>query len=181
MRIAADKQRTVELPLGTIPSTEGQFPFIAALDPGGTTGWALYNPITGIVRCGQIGPGPHHLELDRFLNNTFVETMDADGIFEVVCEEFDFRNSVDKDKLELVSREYIGVVNLFNQTVGVPVFFENASSALWFIKDIKLKKMGWYEDTVGLPHARDALRHLLKYMISQKKVRSPVTDKWFER
>lgn len=168
------------LPLGHIHGL-GELPYLLSLDPGGTTGWAVYNPLIGDVQCGQLGPDKHHLELATFINDLFIETMDENKVLQIICESFEFRNSVNKDKIELISREYIGVVELFSQQFSIPVEYQMASHAKTFIGDVKLKRMGWYDETVGLTHTRDALRHLLRYMVVNKRVREPITNKWFQR
>lgn len=178
---AVDKRQTVELPLGPIPMDQGEFPFLLALDPGGTTGWALYNPISGKVICGQMGPEDHHFELRLFLREQLRVATYAIRDLIVVCESFEFRNSVDKDKIELFSREYIGIVKCFQQETYTQVDWQTASSGKFFIHDVKLKRMGWYIPTRGMVHARDALRHLSRYMTTTLKVREPIVDKWFNK
>src|SRR5690348_14403081 len=97
---------------------------VLALDPGGTTGWATYTALQmhdpgGPTdeyydekwSRGQLGPDEHHNMLDVLLG-----TQQTDH-FVVVCESFEFRN-MDKrfrDNINLMSREYIGVVKRFYQ------------------------------------------------------------------
>lgn len=179
---AADKRQNVKLPLGLIPTDRGEFPFLLALDPGGTTGWARYNPITGEVECGHLGPEEHHLELYNLLIATSVIAGLSNRKLVIICESFEFRNSVNKDKIELFSREYIGVAKLFVQcNYGVMLVFQTASSGKFFIHDVKLKRMGWYIPTRGMTHARDALRHLSRYMVTTLRVKEPIVDKWFNK
>lgn len=193
--------KTVELPLILGNLDEGQFSFpdglhgVMSLDPGGTTGWAWFyafnNPKYLKVKCGQIS-GRHHLDLIKMLDDK-VESIewppdDKTGMYgayaELVCESFEFRQhrgEFNQDKIDLSSKEYIGVVELYSQMTGVPVTYQTASVAKHFISDDKLRRLGWYDLTKGMVHARDALRHLLYYLIVAKKVREPFTDVWLEK
>jgi hypothetical protein len=162
---------------------------IVGLDPGGTTGWALYtcdvmrhtvDPDIGVSTVeffnekftrGQIGPGHHHLRLWNFLEQwTTTNTI-------IVCESFEFRkNEKDRtrDNIVLDSKEYIGIVNLYKQTFdattanrigGLQVVYQTAAIGKGFWTDNKLQVAG----RLATPktrwvHANDAMRHLLYYM-----------------
>lgn len=171
------QSKTVQLPLDN--HVEGELPFVMALDPGGTTGWALFNPLLPHVLCGQLS-GNHHLNLFSYLQET-VEPPTVLRESVIVCESFQFRQftGFDKSKVQLDSVEYIGVVKLFSQQFGVPVQFQTASLAKHFVSDEKLRRMDWYKPTAGLVHARDALRHIIYYLVVTKKVRDPFTNRWF--
>jgi len=85
-----------------------------------------------------------------------------------------------RDRLVLDSREYIGVAFLATQrNVGVSLVQQSPSEALSFIGDQKLEALGWYYLTAGLPHARDALRHLQRRLVVGHKVKAPITTAWF--
>lgn len=174
--------KVVQLPLDNY--VEGELPFIMALDPGGTTGWAWFDPNDASIYCGQLH-GSHHLELYDFLKSVLGgATTDAaiqDRAMQIVCESFQFRQftGFDKSKVELDSVEYIGVVKLFSQRFAVPVQFQTASVAKHFVSDEKLRRLDWYKPTAGLVHTRDALRHLVYFLVVTKKVRTPFIDRWF--
>lgn len=157
---------------------------IIGLDPGGTTGWALYtasvihnvNDIPEYYNekfiSGQKGPGHHHLSLWRLLEQwTTANTI-------IVCESFEFRrNEKDRsrDNIVLDSREYIGVVNLYGQhfeatTSGMPgvfkIVYQTAGLGKGFWTDKKLAVV----EKLAMPktrwtHANDAMRHLLHFMV----------------
>lgn len=176
------QSKTVQLLLDN--HVEGELPFIMALDPGGTTGWARFDPNNTAIYCGQLC-GAHQLELYDFLRsvlgNAKHSAFQQNTPMQIVCESFQFRQftGFDKSKVELDSVEYIGVVKLFSQSYGVPVQFQTASLAKHFVSDEKLKRMDWYKPTAGLVHARDALRHIIYYLVVTKKVRDPFTNRWF--
>lgn len=166
--------KTVQLPLDN--HVEGELPFVMALDPGGTTGWASFNPNTAVILCGQIH-GVHHEELFNHLDGYF----GTNNKGQLVCESFQFRqfDGFDKTKVVLDSVEYIGVIKLYSQMTGMPVQFQTASLAKHFVSDEKLRRLDWYKSTAGLVHARDALRHIVYYLVVTKKIRAPFTDRWF--
>lgn len=169
---------------------------ILAIDPGGTTGWAkceftpslLDEPITlddFKFDFGHIGPEEHHLELwDHLIKHSHLD--DVLPPLELVCESFQFRYDPrrEKAKVELISCEYIGSVKLFAALYELPLTFYTASSAKDFIPDkgpqanVKLKQLGWYRPVTHWVHAMDATRHLLKYMVFNKKIRNPITNIW---
>ena len=136
---------------------------ILSLDPGGTTGWAVWNgeylvPGPKGFNSGQIGPHEHHLDLYNFL--CFEQTHD----FVVVCESFEYRNE-QRVNVELISREYIGVAKLFTaeRQRGKKLILQTAGKVKPFWSDDKLRKLGLW--SVGRKHANDAMRHLLHYMV----------------
>lgn len=177
--------KTVELPLTFGNLGGGQFSFletlpnVLALDPGGTTGWALFIPEIRSVQCGQI-VGQHHLELHYHMSG---RTIFKDNLYEIVYESFQFRqfSGFDKSKVELDSVEYIGIIKLYSQATGTPIYSQTASVAKHFVSDDKLKRLGWYSRTAGMVHARDALRHLLYRLIVVHKVREPFTNQWLKK
>lgn len=145
-----------------------------AYDPGGTTGWAFFDPKSISVFCGQI-MDEHHSTLWKHIEEWAPDL--------IVSESFQFRQfeGFDKSKVELWSVEYIGVLKLYNQLYHTPLLFQTASTAKNFIADVKLRRMGWYERTKGMVHARDALRHLLYYLVVKEKIREPIVNRWFNR
>lgn len=163
---------------------------ILGLDPGGTTGWALYtadviHSLAGErptpeyynekFNAGQIGPGPHHRRLWCLLEQwTVTNTI-------IVCESFEFRrNERDRNRTNIVldSKEYIGVVNLYQQMfeattaqkhdnhIGLEVVYQTAATGKGFWTDQKLQAVRKQSTPKSKwPHANDAMRHLLHYMV----------------
>src|SRR6478752_5019199 len=98
---------------------------IITLDPGGTTGWAMFTARYTMTRdlfasdtefvktfikpgkweCGQLGPNEHHKDLYFFLTQSMIEET------HIISESFEYRNDSPAG-LELVSREYIGIAKL---------------------------------------------------------------------
>lgn len=138
---------------------------ILAFDPGGTTGMATYDslPLSGYPHhmSLQIGGGEHHEELYEALTSHRPDV--------IVCESFEYRQfaGVPKAKVELVSRDYIGVIKLYAQQHSITPVFHTASAAKAFVTDDKLKALDVYKP--GNPHANDAMRHLIFYRVSNDK------------
>jgi hypothetical protein len=151
---------------------------ILALDPGGTTGWAMWQDKEYArekapwdhFTYGQLEAQQHHEDLYALLE--LMQTSE----FTLICETFEFRQQ-DVEKrmgISLVSREYIGVAKLFaQQRMSSPVVLQSPGAAKGFIPDkakngmaanAKLKVMGLYMP--GKPHAMDAMRHLIYYMVN---------------
>lgn len=138
--------------------------YLIALDPGGTTGYACWN--SGFVSYGHLGPGPHHSKLYSLLSvalsaSPFVSTGLAKLV--VICEPFENRGN---DFAKLVSGEYIGVVNLFDQEAhhSVYIHWSQSQNKVW-ASDEKLKALGVFlEPKSQWKHANDAMRHLVHYI-----------------
>lgn len=139
---------------------------LMAFDPGGTTGVAILN-LTGLESgiptpsLAQLGPHQHHLELWDALNE-YRPT-------HVIFESFEFRNRT-RDNLELISRDYIGVITLWSELNPARLYKQSAAQAKGFIKDsgpnanLPIKRLGWYAP--GKKHAMDAVRHLTYFLIN---------------
>lgn len=141
---------------------------IVALDPGGTTGWAMWQDrplmedagLWNYFTIGQMGPEPHHEDLYASLELWHVSD------YTIVCESFEFRQGKQRHNIVLDSKEYIGVVKLLQQQRNIPVVFQTAALGKGFVTDDKLKVMGlWYP---GKKHAMDAMRHLIYYMVTKR-------------
>jgi hypothetical protein len=142
---------------------------IISIDPGGTTGYVIWEQ--GIVtEWGQIGPDKHHLDLWNLLK-------EKDGYWPggdinnaiIVCERFDPRND---DFAKLISKEYIGVVELYEQYVAsycggylkYPVVWVGADKMKWATDD-KLERLGlMIKPKVKNKDALAAMRHLVAFI-----------------
>jgi len=146
---------------------------VVALDPGGTTGWASLTVVGGedMWEEGQIGPDAHHFELWDFLKEESVLHHDMT----IVCESFEFRQNKQRNNINLMSREYIGVIRLFGVLFDIPVVFQTAGTGKGFVSDDKLKVMGLYKP--GQRHSNDAKRHLIYYVVT-KLHRTDLLESW---
>lgn len=148
---------------------------IVALDPGRTTGVAIFSSAskTGLdfhVSHLQIGPGPHHLELDEFLYGQ-MQKSDRDGLI-IVCEGFDNRAN---PATELVSLEYIGVTKRFQQKYSrtVKLEIQSPSQRIW-TTNAKLVAWNWLiEPAWPNRHANDGFRHLGYFLCNNRAMVPP--------
>lgn len=124
-----------------------------ALDPGGTTGYAQieYSEDGGYSFWTDQLKGQHHLHLYGLLEEQEPKA--------IACERFTYQR---RDKVVLDSVEYIGVAKMFSQRTGTPLIIQTPSQAKNLWTDEKLKKLGLYRE--NMPHAMDAMRHLLYYV-----------------
>jgi hypothetical protein len=119
-------RETVELLLPE--PLESKWDRIIALDPGGTTGVCEWNKGVDLIQAYQVGPDEHHFwlngHLDMFVMGAHLDDPEDWDLkmFErlcnrvlVICETFEHRQNLQKAKVELVSREYIGIVRLAAQ------------------------------------------------------------------
>ena len=139
---------------------------VLSFDPGGSTGWALYEesgalPYAGLKRWafGTLGPEPHHKALWDLMHG-IAPTL-------VIWEEFIYqRRELDRGvSLELISRNYIGIMELYCELRAVNGY-ESRLAYKKFWDDTKLGKVNLYSQT---KHSRDATRHLLYYLTFVKK------------
>lgn len=135
---------------------------IVAFDPGRTTGVALYN--------GNAQPGEEKIlayQLSEPLLSIWgeLQVLDPD---EVVYERFQYQR---RPNVDLYPVEVIGVIKLWTQIYKEADLKEQTPAQaknLW--TDSKLKTLGLWKPS--LPHAMDALRHLLYYMTVWKDDRT---------
>lgn len=132
---------------------------VLAFDPGGTTGWALYDRTDDSFWSGQMGPEDHHLEL---LDAIDLSCKDIDAFY-LVTESFEYRNT-SRPGLVLASKEYIGIMKLYRQKHGCNFTEQTASKAKGFVRDTHIKKLGLWSP--GNKHAMDAMRHLIFFLIN---------------
>jgi hypothetical protein len=124
---------------------------IVSLDPGTTTGVAIYDLHDHLFwKRKQLGPEQHHESLYILLNENLPHV--------VVCENFTYQM---RQKVILDSVEYIGVAKLWARQ-NAATYFGSPVANKKFWDDKKIRKLGLWESNAG--HAMDATRHLLHYV-----------------
>jgi len=134
---------------------------LLSFDPGETTGWAYF--VDGELRMrGQ------HATSYEWLSSVF-QTLKPTA---VVCENYKVYASRAKQHVgsEVLTVRYIGAIELICQTMGVPLTMQMAFQAKGFCTDKKLKLWGMYQ--VALPHANDAIRHAVYYLLFHSDTKS---------
>jgi hypothetical protein len=115
-------------------------------DPGGDTGWALWNGEN--YSTGELA---QH-EVWDFLDHIRKAYPNAVFGYE------EFRVREDTNRADLSSVEVIGIIKEWARQKGVKVEDQHSSQAKHYFTDKRLKDAGlWVK---GQPHGMDALRHL---------------------
>lgn len=146
--------------------------WILSFDPGGTTGWARHflrregsSSIGGNSydyqeswSGGQLESDNHHVELWTLLTN-----LNPD---KVICEQFE--NQHGTPGIHLISRNYIGVIELYCALTNKPLIMQSPGikQAAW-ISDEALKRLKLHHP--GNVHRNDAVRHIIYYAVTVLK------------
>lgn len=148
-----------------------------AFDPGKMTGWAHLS-VNGdddisLFRCGQ---GDHKEIGDMLRSNqalTFTTAShpfsagptptDIEAVF--VCESFQMTPGKSPQNWSL---ETTGLIRYWADFYSIPFKLQMPSEAKTLVTDKALKKAELY--TPGQPHANDASRHALYYLIKNKRI-----------
>lgn len=121
------------------------------LDPGGTTGWAAWRPVTCKYNVGQLPPDKIWGMLEQ-----------AKHVYElegpIIFESFHHRQGL--PRADYTPVEVIGVVKEWARQNEWQIVTQTPSMKQYFTDDVLKKANLW---TAGKPHAMDALRHLLYY------------------
>jgi hypothetical protein len=142
---------------------------VFAVDPGGVTGWAWAKVEGGVIvdsRRGQVECRRDEIKgTDRILN-LMRYANDVCPLNAIVVEDFILRLGT-KDR-SLLSPVRLTAMLEYGLSVDsdlmdlLPIVLQSPSDAKSTITDDRLKLAGmWIR---GLPHARDATRHLLLYL-----------------
>ncbi len=137
---------------------------ILAIDPGVTTGFAYR------ARDGHIYTWQYALTDREDLPYTyFMSQLEQLAVDLVVCERFDFRQN--KTGVDYTPVELIGLIKSWHETeVGMPIVWQgqDVKSKRSFWTDEKLKTWGVYKP--NMPHAMDAIKHLMHYLMRVNEV-----------
>jgi hypothetical protein len=131
---------------------------VVALDPGGTTGLAYGHIDVGAVTIAITQEQMTLRDMDYLMRNILSDT---DVQWHVIWETFEYRYRA-RPGLDQTPIKLIAIIELAQERgSGVQFYPQTAAKGKAFYTDIKLKQMGLYER--GMPHARDAERHLLTW------------------
>ena len=128
---------------------------VVSLDPGTTTGVAIYDGKRDDWDRYQLGPKEHHDQL--------YDVLESVKPLYVVCETFTFQP---RTKVVLDSVEYIGVMKLWCQHNDRRPTMQTPAQGKAFWGESKLRAVGLW--LANQPHAMDATRHLLYWWMSHQ-------------
>lgn len=123
---------------------------ILCLDPGETTGWAVFE--AGVLdSCGQRST-KHPAEIADLIR----ETLDLDLL---VFELYRIRGNKARQHIgsEVLTIQHIGAIKVVADELEIPIVGQSAGQAKGFATDVKLRRWGLYQS--NLRHANDAIRH----------------------
>lgn len=139
-----------------------------AFDPGETTGWCHISVHddgeVGIFNCGeadhnQIGNMLYDNQaLKAAINNQAVEMA-------FVVEKFVMNSKISQSPWSL---ETTGLIRYFGNHYHIPIHIQTPSQVKNLIKNDVIKRADLY--VPGKPHAMDAVRHALFYLVTKKRV-----------
>lgn len=137
---------------------------IVALDPGGTIGYSTYAPPLG-TQEPQITQGQYKLKEFTDIRVWLHNLIDAVHPSVIVCESYHIypHKLQEHTNSDVPTLQLIGAIRIIAADRGLPVVFQTAAQGKAFVTDLKLRAWNLYQK--GQPHANDATRHLLRYLI----------------
>lgn len=133
---------------------------IVALDPGETTGYALFVG-TELISSAQIPSG----SLVTTAGHRILKLLKQYKPSQVVMEDYRVYKWREKQHAwsALFTPRLIGAIEMLCSLEGIPVHKQMAQQPKQFCDDVKLKTWGLY--VASSPHARDAIRHGSYYIL----------------
>ncbi len=133
---------------------------ILSLDPGGTTGYALWDVADDGSYVAKVREGQIAGSLKGFLDFHW-DVLEDYPIDKIICESFTLREGVHGADLSPVY--IIGALEALYPTTEV-IYQEPKIKPL--VTDARLVRLEMYEP--GKPHRNDAVRHLVIYLRNKK-------------
>jgi hypothetical protein len=142
------------------PRTEPEeFGHVLCLDPGETTGWALfvYGELVGFGQWPTTDPA--------VLADCVAEVARTSPLSRIVYEEYRVRGNKFKEHVgsEVLTIQHVGAIKVVADELGLPLTKQTAGMAKGFATDTKLRRWGLYQR--GLRHANDAIRHGVYWLL----------------
>jgi hypothetical protein len=144
---------------------------VLCLDPGETTGWALFHH-GKLESCGQAAtPNPPDLvaairEVAEFWQTLANHHPDyAKVLNRIVYEEYRVRGNKFKEHVgsEVVTIQHIGAIKVIADELGIGLTKQSAGMVKGFATDVKLRRWGLYQ--TNKRHANDAIRHGVYWLL----------------
>ena len=133
---------------------------VLAYDPGETTGYAVWGYPEGEMSFGQ---APWFDAATWSM--TYVEALVEAYEVQLVSESFVITQRTLRTSRENWSLEFIGILRwLALRYTGNELVLQSPGNAKSFGSDARLNALGWRQK--GRPHANDAARHLLLYLVN---------------
>lgn len=127
--------------------------FVLGIDPGKTTGVALYDLLTEHIDGAELAED----EVGRWLETIIFQVRPA-----VVIESFTITQHTARNSQAPWSLEIIGMARHFAAKHGCSFTLQRPADAKAFSTDARLKALGWWRPGKG--HMADAQRHTLLFL-----------------
>lgn len=137
---------------------------IFAVDPGKTTGLALWSTERELIQAGEMEIYPFQCWAEENIR------LYAGWDLQVVCEDFLITQQTARNS-QSAHWAFAGieVLKFWCKKWDVPLTMHSPSKKS-FASDDKLRNLGWYESTPG-GHQNDACRHLLTRLVDLKAIK----------
>jgi hypothetical protein len=135
---------------------------VLCLDPGETTGWALWE--AGLLAdCGQWATPSPDVLADAIAAVYYNGDGRGPGLARIVYEEYRIRGNKAKEHVgsEVVTIQHVGAIKVVASELAVPLWKQSAGMAKGFATDEKLRRWDLWQP--NLRHANDAIRHGVYY------------------
>jgi hypothetical protein len=159
----AERATTTGVVLSAVPDdAEKREDVVFAIDPGGTTGWAVWT--NGSVKVGQT---KGQIE---FMTQAWEALLKYRPT--IVIETYTITQRTATLSRQYEALELIGALRWGAHLYGLEFVMQAPRAAKLFSTDEKLKTVGFYKPGVG--HGNDAARHLLLYLATNRREASIV-------
>lgn len=130
---------------------------ILVLDPGETTGWAVFSQGL-LVEWGQEATGKNPSLMADLIRSKI-------GVELILFEEYRVRGNKFRTHVgsEVVTIQHIGAIHVVAAELGIPTVKQAAGLAKAFATDVKLRRWGLFQPNQR--HTNDAIRHGVRYLL----------------
>jgi hypothetical protein len=144
--------------------------YVLFLDGGKTTGWALYDREIDEVSVNQFEFAELGIALESWMR-------EFGGVTTLGAEKFVITPMSARKDADGLAIQVYGIARWYALKYGAVEFVgdQNSSSALHFVKDAWLKRIGWYQPKT--PHGMDAARHVIKFLERRRCLPSHIRGK----
>ena len=148
---------------------------VLAVDPGGTTGWAM-SAQAGLAEPMLVVHGEaDFLTFLDVLDSLFARSADEGRPTEIVAERYVITPRTAKLSQQTTALEVIGVLKYFANRYDVLMTLQTPADAKRFATNDRLAAREWLQRPLAAnDHANDAIRHLMTHLVKTKRMRAVV-------
>jgi hypothetical protein len=144
---------------------------VIAVDPGGHTGVIRFNCDGGTGADARFDVHQEPWEKAIDLIQLWLETGKREGwSTTIVVERYTITMQTLKKTRQYEALYCIGGLLVFARMYGCEIVLQHPGEAKALVTDDRLRTLGWYDPVKGKEHARDALRHLVRWLVQTKRM-----------